>query len=91
LSNFTKNLFYRREEAAERPKSEFVPKTLSDLVVESEGGKWQSSKTSPTKCFHVNSVNTFWWTRISFKYCYEKQNSSIFMVFSFLYSSAPKT
>lgn len=29
----------RREEAAQRPKSEFVPKTLSDLVMENETGK----------------------------------------------------
>lgn len=29
----------RREEAASRPKLEFVPKTIADLVVEGELGK----------------------------------------------------
>lgn len=43
LMNFLKLSFIRREEAAQRPKSEFVPKTLSDLVVESEGGKCQNA------------------------------------------------
>lgn len=36
----TKIYAFRREEAAQRPKSEFVPKTLSDLVVECEGGAY---------------------------------------------------
>lgn len=35
--NLTLILNSRREEAAERPKTEFVPKSLSDLIIENEG------------------------------------------------------
>lgn len=43
-------LINRREEAAQRPKSEFVPKTLSDLVTESEAGKSLNTLTT-SSCY----------------------------------------
>lgn len=48
-------IFFRREEAANRPKVEFVPKTLSDLNIEGVIGV--SDGYNGTNSNHVNLFN----------------------------------
>lgn len=52
----------RRDEAAQRPKTEFVPKTLADLHVETG-----LEEINGESVFHVGLSDTNNWTNSSFR------------------------